>query len=208
MEGLVNFLKHPFALILWGARSLDFCSHLQLNLGFLHFPRFKGWPASKNTPKEWEPQMPELFSPGVVFHCINLIYFIYQVVFFKILQNLFSNYRTFSWGSFFLFMFSSEEKGWLWWTIFRPLDIIKYSTFMLREGFTKKSTEKSGDSPNRKGGWGSPRTKLYFWKKRFSRDHRGPFLNTQNMFYTWSQLGSQKLFNVLVSWEERLEEVF
>ena len=185
MEGLVNFLKHPFALILWGARSLDFCSHLQLNLGFLHFPRFKGWPASKNTPKEREPQMPELFSPGVVFHCINLIYFIYQVVFFKILQNLFSNYRTFSWGSFFLFMFSSEEKGWLWWTIFRPLDIIKYSTFMLREGFTKKSTEKSGDLPNLPR---PPPGLVFFRIKKMTPN----FLfwewtiDARNKFYTWS----------------------
>ena len=41
--------------------------------------------------------------------------------FFKLFKILSSNHRTFSWGSFFLYMFSSEEKGWLWWTISRPL---------------------------------------------------------------------------------------
>ena len=56
-----------------------------------------------------------------------------------------------------------------------------------------KNAEKCGDSPNRGG---SPRTKLYFWKKSFCRDHIGPFLDTINMFYTWSPppMPLQKLF--------------
>ena len=45
------------------------------------------------------------------------------------------------------------------------LNLSSVSSF--REGFTKKSCKKCGDSPNR-GAGGSPRTKLYFWKEVFS----------------------------------------
>ena len=49
---------------------------------------------------------------------------------------------------------------------------------------SQKNTEKSGDSPNwGRGGHPEPNS---IFEKGFFRDHIGPFLDAQNMFYTWS----------------------
>ena len=56
----------------------------------------------------------------------------------------------------------------------------------LREGFTEKSRKKSGVLPNRGG---SPRTKLYFWKKCFFQGQKWTNITESNIkIFRWDQM--------------------